>query len=410
MRLQRHEMKIVLLLCAIQFVHSIDFVLMMPLAPIFMKDFQISPQYFSLLVSSYTWASSIFGFLGALFVDRFDRRHVLLSAFAGFIFGTFLCALAQSAEFLLFARSMSGMFAGVMVSTVFSIVGDSIPEQRRGTALGIVMAAFPIASVLGIPLAIYIANAFDWHFAFAAVAGVSVVIAILVFKGVPSIRGHIEAARSLGRVERLKHFIVTGKFWPAYIFSIVIMLAAFTVIPFIAASLVQNSGIPMNQLHWVYLCGGLFTFCSSQIFGRRTDRYGKLKMFRWLALISIFPILIVTNLPQVPLWIALVVITLFMMFISGRFVPGMALLTGSVSPQERGVFMSVNTSFQQFASGVATALSGWLVTSDSTGVLVGYNRVGWVAVFFTLLAILLAGRIHNARLRPESAAGSNPGL
>jgi hypothetical protein len=59
---------------------------------------------------------------------------------------------------------------------------------------------------------------------------------------------------------------------------------------------------------------------------------------------------------------------------------------------------------------VATALSGWLVTTDSTGVLVGYNRVGWVAVFFTLFAVLLAGRIHNARSRPESLAVTNPGL
>lgn len=395
MRLERSEVKIIFLLACIQFTHTVDFVLMMPLAPIFMKAFDIGPDKFSLLVSSYTWSSSIFGLLGALFVDRFDRKRTLLTCYGGFAFGTALCAISSSVWMLLGARTLAGAFAGLMISTVFSIVADIVPEVRRGTALGMVMAAFPLASLLGVPFGVYLANLFDWHAPFSVLAGASFIILIVMAFLIPPVRGHLSRQHHETSVQRLMHFVKNGRYYPGISFAFLLMLAAFTVIPFIAAYLTSNVGVPSDKIYLVYLCGGAFTFFSSQLIGRMVDQYGKLKMFRWIAGLSIVPIFLVTHLPEVSVFWAVAVTTLFMIFVSGRFVPAMSLITGNVEPERRGAYMSFSTSVQHMGSGLSAFLAGMILTTSPDGKLQSYGTVGYIAIFFTLVCLFLAGRMKT---------------
>ncbi len=226
MKLERAELRLVLLMSCIQFLHTVDFVLMMPLAPLFMKAFGIGTDTFSLLVASYTWSASIFGIVGALFMDRFDRKVVLLFSFGGFAVGTALCALAPSAIFLLAARSLAGAFSGVMISTVFSIIGDVVPESRRGTALGILMAAFPVASVLGVPFGTLIANKFNWHAPFVVLAAMSFLVLAIMTRLLPPVRMHLERASTTSSWRILLGLIRDKAVYPPLIFGFVLMLAA----------------------------------------------------------------------------------------------------------------------------------------------------------------------------------------
>src|SRR5881397_3162243 len=102
------ERSLLLLLAAVQFTHIVDFMILMPLGPQLMRVLQIGPGHFSALVAAYTISSGVVGLLAAPFIDRFDRRKLLLFAYSGFIAGTLLCALSQDAATLLFARGVSG--------------------------------------------------------------------------------------------------------------------------------------------------------------------------------------------------------------------------------------------------------------------------------------------------------------
>lgn len=393
MKLERAELRLVLLMSCIQFLHTVDFVLMMPLAPLFMKAFGIGTDTFSLLVSSYTWSASIFGIIGALFMDRFDRKVVLLVSFGGFAVGTALCALAPSAFFLLAARSLAGAFSGVMISTVFSIIADVVPESRRGTALGMLMAAFPVASVLGVPFGTLLANKFDWHTPFWVLALMSFIVLAIMSRLLPPVRMHLERSRSVSSWRVLWDLLQDKKVYPPLAFGFVLMLAAFTVIPFLSAYLVGNVGFPLDQLHLVYLFGGLFTFFTSQIIGRLSDRYGKRKLFRIVALLSIIPLIGITNLPPVSMPLAIAATTLFMILISGRFVPAMAMITSAINPERRGAFMSLSTSVQQLGSGCSSFLGGVLIVTAADGSLQHFSRAGLTAVIATILALVLSSKL-----------------
>ena len=112
--MQRKERIILLLLTLINFTHIMDFMIMMPLGNYLMPYFDISSQQFSMLVAAYTFSAGISGFLAAFFVDRFDRKRVLMFAYAGFLLGTFCCAISPAYEILLVSRIVAGLFGGLI--------------------------------------------------------------------------------------------------------------------------------------------------------------------------------------------------------------------------------------------------------------------------------------------------------
>jgi predicted MFS family arabinose efflux permease len=187
------ERIILLLLAGINFTHIMDFMIMMPLGNYLMPYFKITSQQFSMLVAAYTFSAGASGFLAAFFVDNFDRKRILLFGYIGFLIGTFCCALAPSYIFLLAARILAGLFGGLIGAQVLAIVSDVIPYERRGMAMGWVMASFSVASVFGVPFGLYVANHFNWHGPFFFVAGLGIVFVPLIMRFLPKMDSHLHS-------------------------------------------------------------------------------------------------------------------------------------------------------------------------------------------------------------------------
>jgi predicted MFS family arabinose efflux permease len=176
----------------------------------------------------------------------------------------------------------------------------------------------------------------------------------------------------------------------AFVFMAVMTGTGSLLFPSIATYLVANAGLTERQLPLIYLAGGLCTIFSMNLIGRWSDRSGKLRVFTFMSLSSVIPIIALTNLPRVPLAIALAVSTLLMICMSGRFVPGMALITGSIEARYRGGFMSINSSVQQFALGIAAWISGQIMGQSPTGEMTNFPIVGVISVVCALSCIYLA--------------------
>jgi predicted MFS family arabinose efflux permease len=138
----RTERFFLLTLAGIQFSHVLDFMIMMPLGPILMAAFGIGTHEFGLLVASYSFSAAISGVLAATFVDRFERKRLLLIVFALFALATLACGLAPSYSTLMLARGLAGVFGGIMGAMVQTMIGDVIPFSRRARASGVVSTPF----------------------------------------------------------------------------------------------------------------------------------------------------------------------------------------------------------------------------------------------------------------------------
>lgn len=384
------EWPILAVMMGIQFVHILDFVIVMPMGPQFIRLYEITPQQLSLLISVYTFSAGICGFMAAFFIDHFDRKATVIMLCSGFSLAMLLCALSFDYETLLVARVMAGAFGGVMSAVVFSIIADLIPERRRGAATGTVMSSFPLASVIGVPACLFLAGLINWRMPFflLAVMGLLVVVASLYI--LPPIRGHLIHHRERNPIRQLKRIFSKQKYVIAFVLIAVLTFAGFMVIPFISVYMVSNAGMREIDLPYLYFFGGLATFFTAHLIGRLADRYDKLTLFNVVAVLSVIPILLVTHLAQAPLAQMLAATTLFMVLVTGRFIPIMALVTVSVIPQLRGSFMSFLSSVQQISAGLASLVAGSIIGLSVTGEMTNFGTVGVIAATATAACILLS--------------------
>jgi len=402
---RRRELALLATLAAIQFTHIVDFMIMMPLAPQLMRLWDIGPQAFGALVSAYTFAAAASGLLSVFVIDRYDRRHALLSLYGGFVLATALCGLAPGYEALLAARVLAGAFGGVLGAQILAIVADTVPYARRARANAMVASAFSLAAIMGVPAGLWIATHASWRAPFLAVAAVSVAVGLVASWLIPPVAGHVAHGRSRRPIERVHAIVSEGNHWRAFAFVLALMLAGFTVIPFVAAYAVANVGLLESELPAMYAVGGVATLVTAQVIGRLADRFGKKRVYACVAVASIVPILAITHMPRASLAWFLPVSTLFFILVPGRFGPAMALISGSAHPRVRGAFMSFNAAVQQLGAGLAALAAGAIVGRASDGSLAGYGWVGWIAVGFTLASVALAFRI---RVVDSGAGGGRP--
>jgi predicted MFS family arabinose efflux permease len=390
------EKWIVFLLAIINFTHILDFVVMAPLNPFLKEAMSINSSQFGILVSSYTFSAAIAGFIAFFKFDAYDRRDALLFLYAGFIVGNLLCAIAPGYKFFLMSRILTGAFGGVLGVLVFSVIGDIIPPSRRGKTTGIVMAAFSAASVLGIPTGLVLADAFDFHAPFILLTVLSLIVYVLIWIKFPSLTVHkTHAAKQQDRKGMLRAFAGNANVRYSLLLTFCLMMAGFTIVPFMSDYLVFNVGLDKEMLGFVYFFGGLATAVTGPLVGKLADKYGKQKVFVIGAALSAIPIFFVTVLPVMSVWLILPCTTVFFILFGSRFVPAMTLVTAAVSPRERGSFMSINSTVQQFASSVAAMLSGFIIFNAPDGRMEYFWVCGIVAVTFTFLCIVISYRVKE---------------
>lgn len=392
----RSEKLLLFILASIQFTNIVDFMIMMPLGPQLMRLFEITPRQFSLLVSAYTFSAGIFGFLAAFQIDKFDRKTALLFVYAGFLLGTFACALAPGYEWLIAARVFTGAFGGVLGALVLSVVGDTIPVERRATAMGLVTAAFSVASVFGVPFSLFIASVWSWHAPFLFLATSGLLILVGIWKWVPKMNTHVqEKTNRISPFALISSIAKEANLRLALLLMMTIMLGNFIVTPFISPYMVSNVGFTEKELTYIYLFGGLLTIFTSPWIGKLSDRFGPKRIYIIFVFINLIPLLLITNLPITPVPIVLLITTSFFIVSGGRMIPSQTMIAGAVDPSKRGAFMSFNSSVQQLSTAFASLLAGLIVTKNDAGQLQNYQYVGLIAAVLSLISILVARKVKS---------------
>jgi predicted MFS family arabinose efflux permease len=400
----RRETATLLALAAVQFTHIVDFMIMMPLGSELMRQFAITPAQFTHLVASYGLAAGVSGLAGGFILDRYDRKRALLVLYAGFGLATLACGFAPTHHALMAARIAAGAFGGVAGSMVTAMVADVIPIERRGRALSVVMGAFPIASVLGVPAGLMLAGHFGWHAAFimlGACAAANLVLASIALPHIRTAVHHTNPWRQMGEI--VTHRIHLR----AFVLGALLVMAGGCLIPFIAPSMVSNMGLTEKQLAWAYAAGGACTFFSMPIIGRLCDRVDKLRLLAWMSAASIGVVLVLTRLGPTSLPVACAMMAAFMVTMSSRFTPAMTMVTNAVAARYRGGFMSVNASLQQAASAFANVLAGWFVTRGVGDHLDGLPLLGYVSIGFFVLTVVAAAQLRNAAPHVSAPASSS---
>lgn len=414
----KSERQLLWLFMGVQFTLILDFMLLMPLGPTLIEQLGLAAGSFGLLVSCYSISSAVCGFSAAFWMDRVPRGRLLIALYSLFIVATVGCALAPNPLLLGAARVVAGGAAGLLWAGVLACVMDVVPPQRRGDAIGLVMSAYAVAAVLGVPFGLFVAAKLGWRAPFALLASVSLLLAALLYRGLQRLPNrhndgapaHSSAAKSTGGRApspfRSLRELAQPIFVSGWCLSFCVVSAGFVLIPYLGTFLTNNLGLQPTELALVYLIGGATTFGTSRLVGRAVDRVGPAGCLAVLLLGTLIPHFGLTHLTGASFAQAALAFTLFMTLTSGRIIPTIALISERVPPHLRARFMAVNTATTDVASGVASTVGGMLLSTGAAGELVGFGRVGIVACAVSLFTL----GVLSIHLRTRTAAPSLEGL
>jgi predicted MFS family arabinose efflux permease len=119
-------------------------------------------------------------------------------------------------------------------------------------------------------------------------------------------------------------------------------------------------------------------------------------VFAGASILMIVSIAIYSHLPQVSLFVLILVNVVMMMGIMARMVPSQALAASIPELKDRGAFMSINSSLQQMAGGVAALIGGWIVTQKTqTSPLENFDMLSYVVTGLILINMFLTYRVYR---------------
>lgn len=392
---------VIVLLALTQFTVVLDFMVMSPLGDMLMKSMSLTTSQFGFAVSAYAFSAGISGLLTAGFADKFDRKKLLLFFYIGFIAGTLFCGVATNYHILIAARIITGLFGGVIGSISMAIVADLFSLQQRGRAMGFMQMGFGASQVLGIPISLYIANQWGWQSPFIMIVGLSFIIWLAVIVKLRPVIMHLELKTERTAFKHLWHTIKQRSYRIGFLSTALLSLGGFMMMPWGSAFAINNLHVTAHQLPVLFMVGGIVSLIIMPVVGRLSDKADKFKVFTAAALWLMVTVVIYTNLVTVHFAIVIIMNILMMIGIMSRMIPAMALISVLPQIQDRGAFMSINSSLQQIAGGIAAAIGGIIVMQKTqTSPLEHYDTLGYVIVVIIIVNIIMlyrVGKIIKAR-------------
>ena len=386
----------VFILAITQFTVILDFMVMSPLGDILMKSLDLKPASFGIAVSAYAFSAGISGLLTAGFADRFDRKKLLLFFYIGFIAGTILCGLVNTYPLLVGARIVTGLFGGVIGSISMAIIADLFTIHQRGRVMGFVQMGFGASQILGIPIGLYLANIWGWHAPFLWVAGMAAIVATLIAVKLKPINQHLSIQKDKSAFKHLIHTLAKKDYRIGFTATALLSIGGFMLMPFGSAFAINNLHITQHELPILFMISGLSTLIIMPIIGKLSDRIDKFKIFAYASIWTIITVALYTNLSVTPLWLVAIFNVLMMAGVMSRMIPSTALVTAIPVQEDRGAFMSINSSLQQIAGGIAAAFAGMIVVQkDKFSPLEHYNTLGFIIIGISILSILLMYRVSK---------------
>ena len=239
----------------------------MSLLPFFAKDLGISAPTAGHVISAYALGVVVGAPLIAILSARMARRTLLIVLMSVFAVANGLSALAPTYHWMLLFRFLSGLPHGAYFGIAALVAASLVPVERRTQAVGRVLLGLTIATIVGVPFANWVGQAFGWRWGFAVVAILALLTVVLVAIFAPRDRVDAGASplRELGALKR-------GQVWLALATGAIGFGGLFSVYTYLASTLMAVTGVSAAALPAALACFGIGLTAGNLIAPRFADR------------------------------------------------------------------------------------------------------------------------------------------
>lgn len=395
------ENRIILLATLIQFVHIVDFMMVMPLGPDFARELGIPLSMIGVIGGSYTFAAAFAALASAFFLDRYARKNALLFFLCGLCLATLAGAFAFDLSSMLAARIIAGLFGGLMPALGNALIADIIPPERRGVAIGKVMGSFALASVLGVPFGLQLSQWFGWQSPFIGMSALGLVTLLLIWRFLPFYPPFETNVPARKKLSDMRLLLSDRLSLTALLLMNLSMFTAFLIIPNVAAHLQLNLHYPRAHLGWLYMAGGACSLIGMRLAGRWVDRTSATR----IACLATAMFIVSVGLGFAILPALMPPMLIFIFFMVGntmRSVCAQTLTSKIPPPALRGGYMALQSTMINLAGALGAFLSSMLLL-EKDGQLLHMPLVSGISMACAMLLPFLFWSVEKQlRQRPQA--------
>lgn len=236
------------------------------LLPTIAADLSVDIPTAGLLITAYAMGVAAAGPFLSLVTGRVPRKSLLLYISAVFIGGNVICGLAPSYGALLIARLLMSACHGLFFGVAMVLASRLAPEDRRASAVSMVLAGVAVAIIAGVPLGTAIGNAWGWRTTFWAIAAASSAASLIVVWLIPEDGEHVEANLGAELQAAIRPMVLM-----CYVNFAIPLIAFFALLSYAVPLLTEVGGVPLTYVPVVLFGTGLASFTGSIIGGRLAD-------------------------------------------------------------------------------------------------------------------------------------------
>ena len=382
---------IVASLFGVMFLLTVDYQFLIPLLPTLSREFGVSIENSGWLFSGYALAAATFNLFVAPLTDRFGRVVFLRWGLLSFALIALLTQMAATFTQLFWLRIFAGVSGGLLSACTSSFIGDFFPYQRRGRAMGMVLSSYFVALILGVPVAAWVAEAWDWRKVFLLSVLLALVLLACCFLVFPRDRSSSQQLSISTYLTVYPRLLMTRQTAGGLAVSFAVSGGTLAFLTFVSGYLDQAFGLGPLEISGVLATVGVAAAVATPFAGWLADRVGKRKIFLWANTLLVVPILALTGLEWgLPLIMVFFLISLCVGF---RQTALQTLQTELVDSATRGSFLALRNSFSQVGISVSVFVAGNLYSIS------GYQAVtGWAA----LLTLTGSAILYWAVVEPEA--------
>jgi MFS transporter, DHA2 family, multidrug resistance protein len=148
--------------------------------PYIAGNLSASPSEATWVLTSYLVSNAVVLPASGWFSRYFGRKRFLLTCIVIFSVSSFLCGAAQSLSMLILARVIQGAGGGALQPLAQSIMLESFPPAKRGTAMAVYGIGVVCAPILGPVLGGWLTDTWSWRWAFYINIPVSILAVVMI--------------------------------------------------------------------------------------------------------------------------------------------------------------------------------------------------------------------------------------
>jgi predicted MFS family arabinose efflux permease len=354
-----------------------------------------------LIASAYALPTALLAPAFGPLSDRRGRRFAMLLGLSIFVAATAASAIAPGLLLLLLARAVNGLGSAIMFPAAYAYAGDLPDASERGRAMGVLSSAFPLATLLGLPIGALAATLFGWRGAFLFITLVGVVALLLVRTVLPPDRPRTEAPA--GYLASYRRVLGDRSALTLLAVTFVWFLTPLGLFTFFAAFISSSYDIAESQAGLSLIVIGLVGVIASRVSGRVMGVIGP----RNAVLFAITAFGIAVALMPLTTFALPVTLLAMMLWASGTWfgIPAINAIVAAHSQRFRGTMLAFNSSSLNLAGVFGPVLIGAIIATA------GFGAAFWTAAIVAIIAfafafIVLPRPTATEASEPEPAAGA----